>query len=97
MGGLLEAEPPEAGLHLLARIAGGYDFREDPQGEYSPDDVRASKAPLRAGVEALPLSAFYAGTPLRPGGLVLGHAGYGEDEIAGAVEKLRGVFVAQGV
>ena len=92
MGGLLEAERPEAGLHLLARIVGGDGSRQRSVGDPLQDDLRASEAALRAGVEAQPLSAFHAGPPPRPGGLVLGHAGYGEDEIVEAIEKLEGAL-----
>jgi GntR family transcriptional regulator / MocR family aminotransferase len=96
MGGLLEAEPPAAGLHLLARLAGGGGFREGSEGDPLRDDRRASEVALRVGVEALPLSAFHAGPPARPGGLVLGYAGFAEDEIFRAVERLEGAFAARG-
>ena len=96
MGDLLEAEPPAAGLHLLARIAGGGDCREGSEGDPLHDDRRASEAALRSGVEALPLSAFHTGPPAYPGGLVLGYAGFAEDEIFRAVEKLEGAFVGRG-
>ena len=97
MDGLLEAEPPAAGLHLLARLAGGSGRRKGSEGVGPPqDDRRASEAALRSGVEALPLSAFHAGPPARPGGLVLGYAGFTEDEILRAVERLEGAFAARG-
>jgi DNA-binding transcriptional MocR family regulator len=96
MDGLLEAEPPAAGLHLLARLAGGSGRREGSEGvDPLHDDRWASEAALRAGVEALPLSAFQAGPPARPGGLVLGYAGFAEDEIFRAVERLEGAFAAR--
>ena len=95
MGGLLEAEPPAAGLHLLARLARGGGCWEGSEGSPLHDDRRASEAALRSGVEALPLSAFHAGPPARPGGLVLGYAGFAEDEIFRAVERLEGAFVAR--
>ena len=97
MDGLLEAESPAAGLHLLARLAEGSDCREGSEGvDPLHDDRRASEAALRFGVEALPLSAFHAGPPARPGGLVLGYAGFAEDEIFRAVERLEGAFAAWG-
>ena len=96
MGGLLEAEPPAAGLHLLARLAKGGGCWEGSEAPPLHDDRRASEAALRSGVEALPLSAFHAGPPARPGGLVLGYAGFAEDEIFRAVERLEGAFAAWG-
>jgi GntR family transcriptional regulator/MocR family aminotransferase len=97
MDGLLEGESPAAGLHLLARLAEGSGCREGSEGvDPLHDDRRASEAALRFGVEALPLSAFHAGPPARPGGLVLGYAGFAEDEIFRAVERLEGAFAAWG-
>lgn len=96
LGGVLEAQSPEAGLHLLAHLSGGGGLMRSPEGTALHEDVQASQAALGAGVEALPLSAFHTGPAPHPGGLVLGHAGFEEEEIIAAVDKLTGVFAARG-
>ena len=73
---LLDAgEPPEAGLHLVARLRG--------RGK----DGAISRRALELGVHAAPLSVFYAGE--RPQqGFVLGFAGTPSEAMAPAVERL---------
>ena len=74
--GLLRASgTPEAGLHLVARLA------------VPADDVAASRRALEKRVYAAPLSAYYAGTE-RERGFVLGFANTREDRMAPAVRRL---------
>jgi GntR family transcriptional regulator / MocR family aminotransferase len=74
--GLLEApDTPEAGLHLVARLA------------IPMDDVAASRRVLEQRVYAAPLSTYYAGVE-RERGFVLGFANTREDRMAPAVRRL---------
>jgi GntR family transcriptional regulator/MocR family aminotransferase len=73
--GLLEVGPCETGMHLVSWL---------PQGR---DDVQASKAAARAGVEVPPLSA-YCSERCRRGGLLLGYAGWEPRQIRDAVRRL---------
>ena len=68
LGGLIEAAPTQAGMHLIGWLPPGID------------DVAASRTAAAAGVDAIPLSFFGTGTTRR-GGLVLGYAGASPDEI----------------
>ncbi|HEX8149870.1 MAG TPA: PLP-dependent aminotransferase family protein [Pyrinomonadaceae bacterium] len=74
-GGLLEAEPTDAGLQLNAWLPEGLDDREL---------VRAAAA---RGVEARPMSLFYAGKPGRPA-VVLGYAAFDEGRIRWGAAQL---------
>jgi GntR family transcriptional regulator/MocR family aminotransferase len=74
-GGLLEAGPTDAGLQLTARLPEGLDDREL---------VRAAAA---RGVEARPMSLFYAGKPGRPA-VVLGYAAFDEGRIRWGAAQL---------
>jgi GntR family transcriptional regulator/MocR family aminotransferase len=67
-GDLLEVETSSAGIHLPAWLPDGLDDRE------------VSREALARGVEARPMSAFYAGRPGR-GGLELGYAAYDEEKL----------------
>ena len=67
-GGLVEVEPSVAGIHLAAWLPEGLDDRE------------VSREAFRRGVEARPMSAFYAGRPGR-GGVELGYAAYSEEKL----------------
>jgi GntR family transcriptional regulator/MocR family aminotransferase len=73
---LLDAgTPPEAGLHLAARLRG--------RGK----DVAISRRALALGVHAAPLSVYYVGErPQR--GFVLGFAGTPAEAMIPAVERL---------
>ncbi|HKF72274.1 MAG TPA: PLP-dependent aminotransferase family protein [Stellaceae bacterium] len=74
--GLLQAsDAPEAGLHLVARLA------------VRADDVAASRLALEKRVYAAALSTYYAG-PKRARGFVLGFANTREDAMAPAVCRL---------
>jgi GntR family transcriptional regulator/MocR family aminotransferase len=74
--GLLSASnAPEAGLHLVARLA------------VPADDVSASRRALEKRVYAAPLSAYYAGADAERG-FVLGFANTREDRMAPAVRRL---------
>jgi GntR family transcriptional regulator/MocR family aminotransferase len=64
-GDLVEVEPSPAGIHLVAWLAEGLDDRE------------VSREALARGVEARPMSGFYAGMPGRRG-VELGYAAYDE-------------------
>jgi GntR family transcriptional regulator/MocR family aminotransferase len=74
--GLLRASnAPEAGLHLVARLA------------VPAEDVAASRRALQKRVYAAPLSTYYAGSE-REHGFVLGFANTREDRMAPAVRRL---------
>jgi GntR family transcriptional regulator/MocR family aminotransferase len=73
-GDLLEVEPSDAGIQLVAWLPEGLDDRE------------VSRAAAARGVEARPMSIFYARGPARSG-LELGYAAFDEGEIRkGAVQ-----------
>jgi GntR family transcriptional regulator / MocR family aminotransferase len=74
-GGLLEVEPSPAGMHLVAWLPEGLD------------DVEVSREALARGVEAPPMSAFYAGRPPR-GGLELGYAAFTEAQLRKGASQL---------
>ncbi|SRR5579883_663396 len=74
--GVLRASgSPEAGLHLVARLA------------IDTDDVAASRRALEMGVFAAPLSGYYAGSR-RQRGFVLGFANTREERMRPAVRRL---------
>ncbi len=74
--GVLQAfEAPEAGLHLVARLA------------VPTEDVAASRRALEKRIYAAPLSSYYAGIN-RERGFVLGFANTREDRMAPAVRGL---------
>jgi GntR family transcriptional regulator/MocR family aminotransferase len=75
LGGLLEVESSEGGMHVLAWL---------------PEHVSDREAARRAaaeGIDTLPLSAF-AQTRLSRGALVLGYAGLTPDDIASGTKRL---------
>jgi len=75
LGGLLEVEADEAGMHVIGRL---------PQGA---DDVALSLACAGRGVSAPPLSHYYMGEPAQPG-FVLGYTGYDEPAINWGVRMM---------
>lgn len=77
--GLLDIEPTDCGLHVVMR----FGPRMPPQ----VDDRRIAAAALAAGVVVAPLSASYARAPRRQG-LLLGFAGFPEDVLAAAMDRL---------
>jgi GntR family transcriptional regulator / MocR family aminotransferase len=75
LAGLLELRPDPAGIHLVGRLPAHVD------------DVAVSRAAAAHGVDVQPLSAFC----LKRGphnGLVLGYAGYDEQQIRTGVRQL---------
>ena len=74
-GDLVEVEPSDAGIHLVAWL---------PEGLGDSDVSRAAAA---RGVEARPMSSFYAGEPGR-GGLELGYAAFNGEEIRRGAAQL---------
>jgi len=74
-GGLLEIEPAESGMHIIAWLPHGMD------------DQKASRKAMAQGVIALPLSNYCFDEKLR-GALVLGFAGVREDEIEVGAQRL---------
>jgi GntR family transcriptional regulator/MocR family aminotransferase len=75
LGGLLEVQPAEAGMHLLGWLPAGVD-----------DRVASGRA-LAHDVEAPPLSS-YSDEPLERGGLVLGYAGVDAGALAAGARRL---------
>ncbi len=74
--GVLDAgDPPDAGLHLVARLC------------IDADDAAISRHALEQRIHAAPLSTYYAG-PARQRGFVLGFANATEAQMAPAVKKL---------
>jgi GntR family transcriptional regulator/MocR family aminotransferase len=76
LSGLLELEPAEAGMHLVARLP------------HNIDDQLVSAKAAEYGVEAPALST-YGVAPLRPRGLILGYAAFSQAEIYAGVRRLR--------
>ena len=74
-GVLRASNAPEAGLHLVARLA------------VPADDVAASRRALEKRVYAAPLSTYYAGAEPEHG-FVLGFANTREDRMSPAVRRL---------
>ncbi|HEX5706610.1 MAG TPA: PLP-dependent aminotransferase family protein [Pyrinomonadaceae bacterium] len=77
LGGLLEINPADAGLHLVGWL---------PEGT---DDRAASDAAAAQGLQTQPLSAFGVRDGDRRAGLVLGYAAFDEREIREGVKRLR--------
>jgi GntR family transcriptional regulator/MocR family aminotransferase len=74
-GGLVEVEPSAAGIQLVAWLPEGLD------------DKKVSREAAARGVEARPMSIFYAGAPPR-GGLELGYAAFNKYEIRRGATQL---------
>jgi GntR family transcriptional regulator/MocR family aminotransferase len=83
LGGLLEAQPDEAGLHIVAFLTADLEQRMS--------DREAASRAEQAGLAVSALSNYYAGESARQG-LMLGYAAVPEDEIRLAVKKLAGVL-----
>jgi GntR family transcriptional regulator/MocR family aminotransferase len=75
LGGLIDVQADDAGLHLVGWLPEGVD------------DLEVSKRAAAAGVDAQPLSAFCLERKGR-GGLLLGYAGYNERQIRTGVRLL---------
>jgi GntR family transcriptional regulator/MocR family aminotransferase len=80
LGGLLEVDEAEAGMHLVGWLPEGLD------------DVRVSSQALEAGVVVNPLSTRYLGQPPRCGGLLLGFSAWREDQMVEPVDRLAAVL-----
>jgi GntR family transcriptional regulator/MocR family aminotransferase len=78
-------EPTDAGLHLVAGLG--------PRLAGRCTDQTIAAAAAAAGVAVAPLSPLYAGLALRQG-LMLGFAGFPEDETQAAMQRLGGVLEA---
>jgi len=68
LGGLVEVDAPETGMHVVGWLPDGWD------------DERAALAAQREGLVVSPLSNYYLGEPPRPG-LLLGYAACDERTI----------------
>src|SRR5262249_40438655 len=79
LGGLMELEPHDAGIHLVGWLRDGID------------DRRAQQEAAREGIEAQAVSAFSLERECRPG-LLLGYAGYDERQIRAGVRRLAAVL-----
>jgi GntR family transcriptional regulator/MocR family aminotransferase len=83
-GEAVEVEPSDAGIHLVASLAEGLDDRE------------VSLEAAARGVDARPLSDFYAVKPGR-GGLELGYAAFNRQEIRrGAAQLSKAILACSG-
>jgi GntR family transcriptional regulator / MocR family aminotransferase len=76
LGGLLEVQASEVGMHLVGWL---------PPGK---DDRRAAQLAAQVGIQVLPVST-YSLEPLPRGGLVFGYAGTNEEAIPHGVKRLR--------
>ncbi len=74
-GGALRVRPVQTGLHAVADLDGA-------------DARRVSEEAAARGVEAAPLSAYFAGRAPRPDGLVLGFAAVRPDAARRGMERL---------
>lgn len=77
--GLVEAGPQDAGMNLVVELTPALAARMD--------DQEVARRAAAAGVQAVPLSSFYAGPPARLG-LQLGFAGWSVEEIERAAAAL---------
>jgi GntR family transcriptional regulator/MocR family aminotransferase len=79
LDGLLELVPSTAGMHLVADLA--------PRLRTQITDRRAARLAAKAGVVVRPLADYFAGRPDRSA-VLLGFAGFGEDELTRSVRAL---------
>lgn len=80
LGGLLNAEPSDAGMHIIGWL---------PKGT---DDCIVSQKALAQGLRTGPVSQ-YSAHKLDQGGLMLGYTGFNERQIKAGVKKLVRVLV----
>ena len=80
MAGTVEIQRPDAGMHVLAKLAPGVD------------DVAAARAAGGLGISSMPLSTFYIGKRAKTSGLLLGYAGYNSRQIRLGMRRLSGVL-----
>ncbi|MFU1683811.1 PLP-dependent aminotransferase family protein [Phaeobacter piscinae] len=76
---LLIVDPVPAGMHLVANLT--------PDLQSRMSDTEAAKRAKSAGVTVQPLSSFFAGPPMRQG-LVMGFAGFSEEQLENGVRVL---------
>jgi GntR family transcriptional regulator/MocR family aminotransferase len=75
LGGLLEVQASETGMHLVGWLPEGVS------------DALVSQRAAKNDIEALPISA-YASRPLERGGLLLGYAAVSPSEIRAGIKRL---------
>jgi GntR family transcriptional regulator/MocR family aminotransferase len=80
LGGLLEVEPAEAGMHIVAWLPEGMD------------DVTVARRALEAGVVVNALSPRYITASPRRGGLLLGFSAWRADQMVEPVDRLATVL-----
>lgn len=82
LGGLLQVEPQDFGMHLVAAFIGRLG---------DANDTEIARRCGAAGIDVSALSSFYRGKTTR-NGLLLGYAGWPENELEAAAEKLAGIL-----
>jgi len=75
LGGMLEIQPSEVGMHLVAWLPPGMD------------DQAAARQAAAHSVDTVPISSFGM-EPIERGGLILGYAAVSEHEIRDGVRRL---------
>jgi GntR family transcriptional regulator/MocR family aminotransferase len=83
LDGLLELQPDESGMHLVARLSPALARRLD--------DRQAAARAAAAGITVSPLSTYYQGPATRQG-LLIGYAAVPEAEIETGVKSLAGAL-----
>jgi GntR family transcriptional regulator/MocR family aminotransferase len=81
--GLLEFQPDESGMHLVARLTPALARRLD--------DRQATARAAAAGITVSPLSSYFQGPATRQG-LLIGYAAVPEREIEAGVKALAGAL-----
>lgn len=79
LGGSIDVQPPQAGLHLMGWLPPNLD------------DQQITQQAASSGIEIIPLSALTLGSSQR-GGLVLGYGAVNEQEIQAGIRQLVSVF-----
>lgn len=79
LGGLLEVEPADAGMHLVGWLPEGVS------------DLDVSKRASERGLKLSAVSEYYANKPAR-GGVILGYTAYDERQIREGVEAVREIL-----
>lgn len=79
LGGLLEIEPADAGMHLVGWLPEGLN------------DVELSARATERGLKLSPVSEYYAKKPAR-GGFILGYTAFDERKIREGVKMIREIL-----
>jgi GntR family transcriptional regulator / MocR family aminotransferase len=79
LGHVLEVEAPEAGLHILSRLATGHR------------DTELAKRAAQEGIIVIPLSPYYQKATASHG-LLFGFAGFHDKRLRESVRRLAGLF-----